>query len=320
MCGIIGYIGFRNAKDVLVEGLKKLDYRGYDSAGIGVVANRRLRVFKDIGEIRRLERKLPDIKSNVGIGHTRWATHGEVNKDNAHPHLSCKKDIAVVHNGIIENFRELKDKLKKRGHKFISQTDTEVIAHLIEEEYKGDLEKAVFSALKKLRGSYAIVVICKNHPYKIIGARKENPLVIGVGDNENFLASDIPAILKYTNRVIYLDDDEICVLTKDSIEIFDKNRNKIEKKEELIEWSIKDAEKAGFPHFMLKEIYEQPETILQAFRGRLSEIEQSISFDDKVEKILQEDVSLIHIIGCGTSFYAGLAGKYIIEKFANIPV
>ena len=320
MCGIIGYIGFRNAKDVLVEGLKKLDYRGYDSAGIGVVVNRRLRVFKDVGEIRRLERKLPDIKSNVGIGHTRWATHGEVSKDNAHPHLSCKKDIAVVHNGIIENFRELKDKLKKRGHKFISQTDTEVIAHLIEEEYKGDLEKAVFSALKKLRGSYAIVVICKNHPYKIIGARKENPLVIGVGDNENFLASDIPAILKYTNRVIYLDDDEICVLTKDSIEIFDKNRNKIEKKEELIEWSIKDAEKAGFPHFMLKEIYEQPETILQAFRGRLSEIEQSISFDDKVEKILQEDVSLIHIIGCGTSFYAGLAGKYIIEKFANIPV
>jgi len=204
MCGIIGYIGFRNAREVLIEGLKRLEYRGYDSAGIGSIVDGRLRVFKGVGEISNLEEDIPNFKSKIGIGHTRWATHGEVNRENAHPHLSCDKKIAVVHNGIVENFRKLKEELEKKGHKFSSQTDTEVISHLIEEEYRGNLEKAVFSALKKIRGSYAIVAISQGEPNKIVGARKDSPLIIGIGDNENFCASDIPASFMFHSTMFSL--------------------------------------------------------------------------------------------------------------------
>jgi len=320
MCGIIGYIGFRNAREVLIEGLKRLEYRGYDSAGIGSIVDGRLRVFKGVGEISNLEEDIPNFKSKIGIGHTRWATHGEVNRENAHPHLSCDKKIAVVHNGIVENFRKLKEELEKKGHKFSSQTDTEVISHLIEEEYRGNLEKAVFSALKKVRGSYAIVAISQGEPNKIVGARKDNPLIIGIGDNENFFASDIPAVLGYTNRVIYLEDGDICVLTKDSVKVFDKEMKEVGRGENIVEWSIKDAEKAGFPHFMLKEIYEQANTVQQVLRGRVSEIERSIVFNDTVEKLLENEIDSVHIIGCGTSFYAGLVGKYVIEKLSGVPV
>ncbi|MCD6108067.1 MAG: glutamine--fructose-6-phosphate transaminase (isomerizing) [Thermoplasmata archaeon] len=320
MCGIIGYIGFRNAREVLIEGLKRLEYRGYDSAGIGSIVDGRLRVFKGVGEISNLEEDIPNFKSKIGIGHTRWATHGEVNRENAHPHLSCDKKIAVVHNGIVENFRKLKEELEKKGHKFSSQTDTEVISHLIEEEYRGNLEKAVFSALKKIRGSYAIVAISQGEPNKIVGARKDSPLIIGIGDNENFCASDIPAILGYTNRVIYLEDGDICVLTKDDVKIFDKEIKEVGRRENIVEWNIKDAEKAGFPHFMLKEIYEQANTVQQVLRGRVSEIERSIVFNDTVEKLLENEIDSVHIIGCGTSFYAGLVGKYIIEKLSGVPV
>jgi len=319
VCGIIGYVGFRKADTVLIDCLKRLDYRGYDSAGVAII-DKKMRVYKEVGEIANVEKTIPKLDGTTGIGHTRWATHGKVNKENAHPHVSCDKKIALIHNGIIENFKKLREELEKNGHTFTSQTDTETIVHLIEQEYKGNLEDAVCSALKKIKGSYALVVICENEPGKIVGARKESPLVIGVGDNENFLASDIPALLKYTNRVIYLDDDEVCIITKDKVIVFDSNKKQIHKKENIIDWDIKDAEKSGFPHFMLKEIYDQPDTIHQALRGRISEINRSIEFPVRVEKLLGNGIESIHIVACGTSYYSGLVGKYLIEQLTDIPV
>jgi glutamine---fructose-6-phosphate transaminase (isomerizing) len=319
VCGIIGYVGFRNARTVLIESLKRLDYRGYDSAGVAII-DRKLKVYKEVGEIAKVEKQIPLLKGTIGIGHTRWATHGGVTKENAHPHLSCDKKIAIIHNGIIENYTKLKEELKKKGHTFVSQTDSEVIAHLIDDAYKGNLEDAVIAAVKKIQGSYAIVVACEDEPEKIIGVRKESPLVIGVGDSENFLASDITAFLKYTKRVMFLNDGDLCTITKDTIKVFTLNKKPIAKKEELISWDVKDAEKSGFPHFMLKEIYDQPDTVHQVLRGRLSEIEETITFPERVENLLNNDITSIHIIACGTSFYAGLIGKYLIEQFTNIPV
>ncbi len=319
MCGIIGYIGFRNTRTVILESLKRLDYRGYDSAGVAII-DKTLQVYKDVGEIKNVEKHIPPIKGMVGIGHTRWATHGGVTKQNAHPHLSCDKKIAIVHNGIIENFSSLKEDLKKKGHVFQSQTDSEVIAHLIDDTYKGNLEEAVLAATKKIKGSYAIVAVSQDEPGKIVGIRSESPLVIGVGDSENFLASDITAFLKYTKRVMFLNDGELCVLTHNSIQVYDKNKKPIKKKEELITWDVRDAEKSGFPHFMLKEIYDQPETVHHVLRGRISEIDETISFPEKVEKLLNTEINSIHIVACGTSFYAGLVGKYLIEQLTNIPV
>ena len=319
MCGIVGYTGFRNAKEVILDCLKRLDYRGYDSAGVALLEKDELKVFKEVGEIKVLEKKIPNINATSGIGHTRWATHGEVSRRNAHPHLSCDGKIAVVHNGIIENFKKLREELEQRGHKFESDTDTEVIAHLIEESYNDNLKDAVYSAIEKIRGSYAIVALSREEPDIIIGARRESPLVIGIGDNENFLTSDIPALLRYTNRVVYLDDGEVCVLSKNSVDIFDSNKRKIEKKIHLVEWNIDDAEKSGFPHFMLKEIYEQPHAIQQTLIGRISEIGQSIEFNRDVEALLNNNLTSITIVACGTSFYAGLVGKYLIEHLAGIP-
>ncbi|VVB61832.1 Glutamine--fructose-6-phosphate aminotransferase [isomerizing] [uncultured archaeon] len=319
MCGIIGYAGFRDARTVLLESLKRLDYRGYDSAGIAIIDNK-LKVYKEVGEIANVEKKIPLLKGTIGVGHTRWATHGGVTKENAHPHVSCDKTIAIVHNGIIENYSKLKEELIKKGHKFTSQTDSEVIVHLIDDAYKGNLEDAVAAAVKKIQGSYSIVAVSEKEPEKIVGIRKESPLVIGVGDSENFFASDITAFLKYTNRVIFLNDGELCVITKNSINIVDKNRKPIKKKEEHITWDVKDAEKSGFAHFMLKEIYEQPDTINQALRGRISEIEETIVFPERVEKLLNNEISTIHIVACGTSYYAGLVSKYLIEQLTNIPV
>ena len=319
MCGIIGYVGFRDARTVLLESLKRLDYRGYDSAGVAIIDNK-LKVYKEVGEIANVERLIPKIKGTTGIGHTRWATHGGVTKENAHPHVSCDKKIAIVHNGIIENFSKLKEELKKKGHTFRSQTDSEVIAHLIDDAYKGNLEDAVVAAVKKIQGSYSIVAVSEDEPEKIVGVRKESPLVIGVGDSENFLASDITAFLKYTKRVIFLNDGELCVLTKNTINVVDKNRKSIKKKEELITWDVKDAEKSGFAHFMLKEIYEQPDTVHHVLRGRISEIEETITFPETVERLLSNEINTVHIVACGTSFYAGLVGKYLIEQLTNIPV
>ena len=319
MCGIIGYIGFREAKDVIIDGLKRLDYRGYDSAGIGIIDDK-LQVFKEVGEIPNLEKEIPLIKGDIGIGHVRWATHGKVNKENAHPQISPNRKIIVVHNGIIENFKKLKEELENKGHTFTSQTDTEVITHLLEEHYEGNLKEAVFTTLKQIQGAYAIVVMCEDEPEILIGARKESPLILGVGDNENFIASDIPALLKYTNRVIYMDEGELCVITKNSIHVFDENKKEVTKKEDIITWSVKDAEKSGFPHFMLKEIFDQPDAINQALRGRVSEIKQTINFPEEVEKLLTNGADSIHIVACGTSYYAGLVGKYIIEQTCRIPV
>jgi glucosamine--fructose-6-phosphate aminotransferase (isomerizing) len=319
VCGIIGYIGYRNARTVLIESLKRLDYRGYDSAGVAII-DKKLRVYKEVGEIAKVEAQIPPLEGTTGIGHTRWATHGAVTKANAHPQVSCDKKIAIIHNGIIENYLKLKQDLLKKGHKFLSETDTEVIVHLIDEAYKGNLENAVLAAVKKIKGSFAIVAISQDEPEKIVGVRKESPLVIGVGDSENFLASDITAFLKQTNRVIFLNEGEMCVLTKDAITVFDINKKIIPKKEELITWDVKDAEKSGFSHFMLKEIYDQPDTISQVLRGRISEIEETITFPEQVERLLVSEPGSVHIIACGTSFYAGLVGKYLIEQFTNIPV
>jgi len=319
LCGIIGYTGHRAANDVLIESLKRLEYRGYDSAGIGII-DEKLQMFKDVGEIEKLQYTIPKIKGNLGIGHTRWATHGKVSKENAHPHLSCDSKIAIVHNGIIENFRVLQEELEAKGHTFTSQTDSEIIAHLIEDEYKGNLEKAVFSSIKKIKGSFSFVAICEDEPEKLVGARNESPLIIGVGDNENFLASDVTALLKFTNRVLYLDDGEFCVVTKNSIHIFDMNNTEIQKKENIIEWDFNDAKKSGFAHFMLKEIYEQPDSVQRVLRGRVSEIDRSIELPDKVESLLNDTIDSIHVVACGTSLYSGMVGKYLIEKITNIPV
>ena len=314
MCGIAGYVGHRNAAEVLIDCLKRLEYRGYDSVGIGVIG-KKLSVFKDVGEIKDVRGKLPEMHGNIGIGHTRWATHGKVSRENAHPHLSCDGKIALVHNGIIENFKTLKEELENKGHKFLSETDSEVIVHLIEEEYDGKIEEAVISAIKKIKGSYAIVVISQNEPEKIIAARKGSPLIIGVGDNENFVASDIPAFLKYTNRVIYLNDGEVCVIENNNVKVADDGGKEVLKEEKMVDWDIEDAEKSGYQHFMLKEIHEQPSTIYNALMGRVSEIEPDINLED-----LESNIDEITIVACGTSFYAGMVGKYIIEKLASIPV
>jgi len=319
VCGIIGYNGFRETNRVLISSLKRLEYRGYDSAGVASI-DKKLQVFKEVGEVYNLEKHNKSLRGSIGIGHTRWATHGGVTKENAHPQISPNKKIAVIHNGIIENFKKIKEDLEKKGNKFRSQTDTEVIAHLIEKNYKGNLENAVFDALKKIKGSYGLVVISEDEPDKIVGARRESPLVVGLGDNENFLASDIPAILKYTNRVMYLDDGEICVVKKDSIKIFDEKKKEIKKETDIIKWDFKDAEKSGFPHFMLKEIYDQPDTIHQAIRGRVSEVDINVEFPDKVEKLLGNGIDSIYIVACGTSYYSGLVGKYLIEQITDIPV
>ena len=319
MCGIVGYNGFRDANNVLIDCLKRLEYRGYDSAGICIVGDK-LQIFKDVGEISKLEREIPDFKGDNGISHTRWATHGAVTKDNAHPHVSCDNKIAIIHNGIIENFIQLKEELIKKGIKFYSKTDSEVIANLIYDNYKGDLKQAVTNAIKRLKGSYAIAVVCDDEPNLIVGARKESPLVIGIGDKENFLASDITAFLKYTNRVLYLDDGEICVIQKDAVRIYDEHDKELKKEIDLIKWDIKDAEKSGFPHFMLKEIYDQPDTIHRVFMGRISEINRTVNFHENIENLITNDINSIHLVACGTSYYAGLVGKYIIEKLTKIPV
>ncbi len=321
MCGIVGYTGFRNAKKVTIDCLKRLEYRGYDSAGIAVL-NKKINIYKKVGEISKIEKNIPDFEGKTALTHTRWATMGAVTENNAHPHSSCDKKIALVHNGIIENYQKLKENLIKKGHNFSSNTDTEVIAHLVEEEYKKnkDFEKAFVKGVNKLKGSYAIVAICKDQKDKLFVARKESPIVVGVGDNENFVASDIPALLKYTNRVIYVDDFEFCTIQPNKVEVYDKNYKRIKKEEKLIKWDIKDAEKSGFPHFMLKEIYDQPDSVQEVFRGRISEIERTIDFPDKVEFLLNNGIESIHIVACGTSYYSGMVAKYFIEKLTKIPV
>jgi glucosamine--fructose-6-phosphate aminotransferase (isomerizing) len=323
MCGIVGYIGNKDATPILVEGLKRLEYRGYDSVGIAIIPADRIIIKKCKGKIKDLESFLKGreiSESFIGISHNRWATHGAPTNLNAHPHQDCLGDIAVVHNGIIENFSELKKQLIEEGHKFKSQTDTEVISHLIEKYYKGDLKDAVLKAVKNLKGSFALGIISKNEPDRIIAARKESPLIIGIGEGENFIASDVPAILKHTKNVIYLDDGEIAVLTRNKVDILDLEGKFRHKNIDVIKWSLDSAQKSGFSHFMLKEIHEQPKVLKQIISSRIkadSEFNlEGINISDSEIK----DISNIVIIACGTAYHAGLVGKYILEKFTKIPV
>ena len=305
MCGIVGYIGHRTVEDVLIEGLKRLEYRGYDSAGIAI-SGEKINLKKIKGSIKNLENIVSSMNSTHGIGHTRWATHGEPSDENAHPFIDCSGEFAIVHNGIIENYMSLRDDLIKKGHKFSSETDSEVVAHIIEDEYKGDFEDAVKKTIKKLEGSFALVFIHKNEK-KVIAARYQSPLVIGIGKNEFFVASDVPAFLSYTDRALILENGEMAVMN-DRIKVTDFDGNSVNKKVMKIEWSIENAEKSGYEHFMLKEIFEQPNAILQTMR-RLRQEEKEF-----------ENVDSIKIIACGTSYYAGLVGKYVIEDLLKIPV
>ena len=312
MCGIVGYLGRSEAVPVLFDLLRRLEYRGYDSAGIAIL-NGSILTSKAKGRVDDLVSITPEIVGCIGIGHTRWATHGKPSPENAHPHCNCKDTIAVVHNGIIENYIELKDKLIDSGHKFKSETDSEVLPHLIEECYAGNLESSVRRALSRVRGSYAIAVVSTMEPDRIVIARKDSPLVVGLGSDGHFVASDVAAILKHTKDVIFMDDGEIGVITNDGVKVTTLDGGFVEKKIETIDWDPESAEKSGYEHFMLKEIFEQPAVIRETFSGRISS--DGIDLDAALPNVRR-----IVIIACGTSYHAGLFGKYVIERFARIPV
>jgi len=320
MCGIVGFTGKRNALPILLEGLEKLEYRGYDSAGVSFIDGKSISVIKNEGRIEALKKKIPSEKSSfTGIGHTRWATHGIPSFINAHPHYDCTHQIVLVHNGIIENYRELKDKLIKKGHVFLSDTDTEVIAHLIEDYYEEDIEFAVKAALNDVDGAYAIGVLCINEPNKIIAARKGSPLILGIGEGENFLASDIPAVLKYTKKIIFLEENEIAVLTPEKIKITTFKNTIIDRKPIEISWDETMAAKDGYDHFMMKEIMEQPSALQKTFQSYV--VGDKIKFDDfRMEDEKLRSIEKIFIVACGTSYHAALVGKYWIERFARISV
>jgi glucosamine--fructose-6-phosphate aminotransferase (isomerizing) len=323
MCGIVGYVGPNLANPVLIEGLRRLEYRGYDSAGIAVMNGNGLETRKAAGKISRLEEALASspIEGNTGIAHTRWATHGAPTQCNAHPHVDCKGHIAVVHNGIIENSSVLRKQLEAAGHKFVSETDTETLAHLIEEAFHGSLEDAVIDALQEVDGTYGIAVISSDDPDKIVAARKGSPLLLGIGDNEFYVASDASAILAHTRDVVYLDDGDIAVLDRKGYHILDERSRRLSKKVSRIDWDLDQIERGGFDHFMLKEIFEQGASIENTMRGRLLDDEGTsklggINLSD--EELLQFDN--IVITACGTSWHSALIGEHMLEEMARIPV
>ncbi|MGB3729410.1 MAG: glutamine--fructose-6-phosphate transaminase (isomerizing), partial [Thermodesulfobacteriota bacterium] len=322
MCGILGYIGNQSKTvDVLLQGLSRLEYRGYDSSGIALIQNGKSKVYKSKGKLSKLKTKLNkhSPKGSLGIGHTRWATHGEASQKNAHPHISG--GTSVVHNGIVENYVDLKNELEKKGYKFYSDTDTEVIAHLIEDMLASGLNfvDAAREAFRRLEGSYAIAVISDADPDKVIATRKFSPLILAVGEHENYLASDVPAILPFSKKVIYLEDGDVAILEKDSIRITDIDGNKVKRDIKIINWDPLSVEKCGYRHFMIKEIYEQPQAILDTMRGRFSE-ETGEVFLDGLDPNMFKDVNRIVALACGTSYHASLIGKYMIEKIAKISV
>lgn len=328
MCGIVGYIGTKNATPILLQGLKRLEYRGYDSAGIAVIENGKIEVKKDKGRVSNLEAVpgINDLKGTIGIAHTRWATHGKPAKENSHPHTDMDGTFAVVHNGIIENYNELKNMLIEKGYKFVSQTDTEIIPNLINYYYKEDHKndelkvlRAVRNACMDLKGSFALEIISSNAPENMIVVRKDSPLVIGKGHGENYLASDIPAILSYTKDFYFINDYEFAVLTKDSIKFYNTDLKEIKKTTDSIEWDSKGAEKDGYEHFMLKEINEQPKAIRETIGTRLNG--SKVCFDElNFSKEYLESLNKIYIVACGTAMHAGLVAKNIIEKLCKIPV
>ena len=326
MCGIVGYVGQKKVSTVILDGLRRLEYRGYDSAGIAVINKGAIQVVRSAGKLRDLEEnlRLVNLEGSFGIGHTRWATHGRPTEENAHPHRDCTGSLVVVHNGIIENYKDLKRELAAQGHQLKTETDTEVIAHLIEEYRKAggvSLEDGVRRAVARLGGSYAFCVVSSNDPMKIVAARNGPPLVVGLGKDEYFVASDVPAILHHTRDVFFLDDREIAVITEQGIVVTDQAGRPISKKVQRITWDPIMAEKAGFKHFMLKEIYEQPRAIRDTLLGRVSQDTGQIFLDEM--EITQEEFRncrKLHLVACGTSWHAALIGKFLIERLARLPV
>ena len=322
MCGIVGFVGKKEASPILVEGLSKLEYRGYDSAGVAVLKDELIEVIKCKGRLKNLEDKLSEepIKGSIGIGHTRWATHGEPSDVNSHPHSNKNESISVVHNGIIENYLNIKEWLISKGYEFLSETDTEVIPNLIDYYYNGDLLDAVMKAVSDMEGSYALGVICTKEPDKIVAVRKDSPLIVGVGKEEYFIASDIPAVLNHTREVYLLEDKEFVVLTKKGVEIFDEHKEKVSKDIYHVTWNADAAEKGGYEDFMLKEIHEQPKAIRDTMASRITK-GNPISLDKiKLTKEDLENLNKIYIVACGTAYHAGVVGKNIIENLARIPV
>ncbi|MCX7795784.1 MAG: glutamine--fructose-6-phosphate transaminase (isomerizing) [bacterium] len=322
MCGIVGYLGKKKAVPILIDNLKRLEYRGYDSAGVAVIKDSTLVVEKSVGKLSKLETIVipKDYPSTIGIGHTRWATHGKPSDINAHPHMDCKGEIALVHNGIIENYLELKEELIGRGHRFLSETDTEVIVHLVEEFYQGDLLEAVRSAVKRLEGSYAIAVVSSREPERIVVARKDSPLILGIGEGEYFVASDIPAVLNYTRNIWILENGELGEISPSGCKVYDLEGNEKKKETMVVSWDISMAEKGGYPHFMIKEIHEQPNALRETFRGRVG-VDGLVRLDFKnitVEEL--KNLKKLYFVACGTAYHAGLVGKYLIERFVRIPV
>ena len=323
MCGIIGYIGAKPAVPILIEGLRRLEYRGYDSAGIAVLENGELCRVRMPGKVDTLAAGVAEqhFGSTFGMGHTRWATHGKPSEANAHPHASSDETIMIVHNGIIENYQALRDQLSTRGYRFTSETDTEVVAHLIDAAYAGDLMQAVKHALSQVTGTYGLVVMHANHPHELIAARHGSPMVLGVGENEMFLASDVSAFLRLTDKAVYLEDDDIVRVTTEGFDIDTLAGERVQRDAERIEWQADAVERNGFPHYMLKEIFEQPETITNAIRGRLIPGE-GIAHLGGLTPVLNDLKAAQHlvILSCGTSYYAGLYARYVFEKLTDLTV
>lgn len=323
MCGIVGYIGEKKAVPILMEGLQKLEYRGYDSAGVAVYDKGNIEIRKFKGRLSVLEEHLKreTLDGSLGIGHTRWATHGEPSDINSHPHTNVSGNIAVVHNGIIENYMNIKKMLIEQGYTFKSETDTEVLAHYIDFFYEGDLIEAVRKVLEKIRGSYAFAVISKREPDKIVCVRKENPLIVGAGEGENFIASDIPAILNHTRNIYLLNENELAVIEKDRVSFLDQEGREVKKEIFEVKWDVSAAEKGGFEHFMIKEIHEQPKAVKDTMTSRVLADSDEIRLDDiKLTKEELEKFGKIFIVACGTAYHAGMVGKYVLEKLVRIPV
>ena len=325
MCGIIGYAGKTEAVNVLLDGLERLEYRGYDSAGVAVVSPEgKLQVKKSKGRLavlRDLLQESDSLVGSIGIGHTRWATHGEPNDKNAHPHVGQDGKIAVVHNGIIENYLEIKNYLIRKGVKFKSDTDTEVIVQLMEYYYKkySNLMDAVYAVLNRIKGAYAMGILCSDYPEQMLAARKDAPLLIGYGEKENFIASDVTALLSHTRTVTYMEDDEVALITADSVQIYDSDRSPVEKEKHIIAWDVSAAEKGGYAHFMLKEIMEQPEAVRKTVSPRITD--GKIVFEELKEAVeLLQNITRIYIVACGSAYHVGMVGKYTLEKLLHIPV
>ncbi|HEX3046721.1 MAG TPA: glutamine--fructose-6-phosphate transaminase (isomerizing) [Bacillota bacterium] len=323
MCGIVGYIGNQEASPILIDGLKRLEYRGYDSSGVTVYNEGQLNLCKAVGRLKRIEEILQKnpLPGSVGIGHTRWATHGRPSDQNSHPHFDCKQRIAVIHNGIIENYLELREELQRKGHTFRSETDTEILPHLIEEHYQGDLLAAVQKTISRIRGAYALVVASADEPHRLIVARNSTPLIIGLGKGENFIASDIPAILSHTRNVYILGEGEMAEVTAERVSITDFQGKPIAKEIFVVQWDAEAAEKGGFEDFMLKEIHEQPRAVLDTLTGKLDREKKRVTLPEvHLSKTEIARLKKINIVACGTAYHAGLVGKYAIEKLARIPV